>query len=135
MLRHALTALTGGRLSVARAVQPAAAWGRAGGGASGGAPAGARGITTEERDKIVEQINDMFIEARDEIEMAVESKDTVYFNEEAEIAIKATEECLALYKDLIEKLEPDERGVVQRSMGMKMEQLRAELETSLHSEE
>mmetsp|Transcript_11619 Transcript_11619/g.36792 ORF Transcript_11619/g.36792 Transcript_11619/m.36792 type:complete len:98 (+) Transcript_11619:480-773(+) len=76
MLRHALTALTGGRLSVARAVQPAAAWGRAGGGASGGAPAGARGITTEERDKIVEQINDMFIEARDEIEMAVESKDT-----------------------------------------------------------
>ena len=74
MLRHALVALTGGRLSVSHGGLPAATLGMGVAGARGGAAG--RGISTEEKEKAIERINDMFIEARDEIEMAVESKDT-----------------------------------------------------------
>lgn len=77
--------------------------------------------------KEVDTINLKFAEAREEIEMALESKDTVYFDEEAECARAAVNEVLGMFEGLLAKLPERERGALQRSMGLKIEQLKAEL--------
>ncbi|KAK9073093.1 hypothetical protein SSX86_007415 [Deinandra increscens subsp. villosa] len=81
-----------------------------------------------ETDKVVDEINLKFAEAREEIEMAMESRETVYFNEEAECARGVVKQVLEMYDGLLDKLPEKERGGIQRSMGLKIEQLKAELE-------
>ncbi|GBG92086.1 hypothetical protein CBR_g54341 [Chara braunii] len=76
----------------------------------------------------IDDINQKFAEAREEIELALESKDTIYFNEEAESARKACNEAISAYQGLLSRLGENARGALQRSMGLKMEQLKAELE-------
>uniref|UniRef100_A0A7N0VNK6 Uncharacterized protein n=1 Tax=Kalanchoe fedtschenkoi TaxID=63787 RepID=A0A7N0VNK6_KALFE len=78
--------------------------------------------------KVVDDINLKFAEAREEIELALESKETVYFNEEAEAAQDAVKEVLGMFQGLLGRLGEDEKAALQRSMGMKIEQLKAELE-------
>ncbi|GLJ50144.1 hypothetical protein SUGI_1066970 [Cryptomeria japonica] len=78
--------------------------------------------------KEVDEINAKFAEAREEIEMAMESKETVYFDEEADSARAVVKETLEMFDALLARLPENQRGVVQRSMGLKMEQLKAEFE-------
>ncbi|KDP26176.1 hypothetical protein JCGZ_22270 [Jatropha curcas] len=78
--------------------------------------------------KEVDMINLKFAEAREEIEMAMESKETVYFNEEAECARDAVREVLDMFEGLLGKLPEKEKAALQRSMGLKIEQLKAELQ-------
>lgn len=80
-----------------------------------------------DQDKVVDLINIKFAEAREEIEMAMESKETVYFDEEAECARAAVKEVLDLFEGLLAKLSETEKAALQRSMGLKIEQLKAEL--------
>jgi hypothetical protein len=75
----------------------------------------------------IDEINIKFAEAREEIETAMESKETVYFNEEAECARDAVKEVLDMFQKLLQKLPDEEKGAVMRSMGLKMEQLKAEI--------
>ncbi|XP_074280329.1 embryogenesis-like protein [Silene latifolia] len=81
-----------------------------------------------DKNKIVDEINFKFAEAREEIESAMDSKETVYFNEEAQCAKDAVNEVLDMFNGLLEKLEGQERDALQRSMGLKIEQLKAELQ-------
>eukprot|EP00250_Pteridium_aquilinum_P025112 c3016_g1_i1 orf=62-448(+) len=76
----------------------------------------------------VDEINSKFAEAREEIEMAMESKETVYFDEEARTARDAVHLVLHKYQTLLDKLPNTDKGSLQRSMGLKMEQLKAELD-------
>lgn len=76
----------------------------------------------------IDEINSKFAEAREEIELALESKETVYFDEEARTARDAVQLVLDKYKALLERLPDLDKGSLQRSMGLKMEQLKAELE-------
>ncbi|KAK8493231.1 hypothetical protein V6N11_060680 [Hibiscus sabdariffa] len=78
--------------------------------------------------KEVDSINLKFAEAREEIEMAMESKETVYFNEEAECARAAVKEVLDRFEGLLAKLPESEKAALKRSMGLKIEQLKAELQ-------
>ncbi|GMP46226.1 hypothetical protein CsSME_00014463 [Camellia sinensis var. sinensis] len=78
--------------------------------------------------KVVDEINLKFAEAREEIETALDSKETVYFDEEALCARDAVKEVLDMYEGLLAKLPEKEKGAIQRSMGLKIEQLKAELE-------
>lgn len=78
--------------------------------------------------KEIDEINLKFAEAREEIEMALESKDTVYFDEEVEIAREAAKVVLDMFEGLLAKLPESERAALQRSMGLKIEQLKAELQ-------
>ncbi|XP_042493538.1 embryogenesis-like protein [Macadamia integrifolia] len=78
--------------------------------------------------KEIDEINLKFAEAREEIEMALESKETVYFDEEAESAREAVKVVLDMFEGLLAKLPENERASVQRFMGLKIEQLKAELE-------
>jgi len=77
----------------------------------------------------VETVNALFIEAREELEYAAEDAGTTYAGESyeaAEAAVRAAGEAYAAFLAAL----PDDaaRGAVQRGMGMKFEQLRAELE-------
>nr|AFK48763.1 unknown [Medicago truncatula] len=85
------------------------------------------GSSNFDHNKEVDEINLKFAEAREEIEMALESKETVYFNEEAECARAAVNEVLSKFDALLAKLPEKERGALQRSMGLKIEQLKAEI--------
>ncbi|GFH21886.1 predicted protein, partial [Haematococcus lacustris] len=61
----------------------------------------------------------------------------VYFNESVAEARRVTEACLARWDALVARLPDDERSKLQRSMGLKMEQLKAEFDlvAKLHLEE
>ncbi|KAL1343481.1 hypothetical protein HN51_029864 [Arachis hypogaea] len=80
-----------------------------------------------DHNKEVDAINLKFAEAREEIETALESKETVYFDEEAECARAAVKEVLGMFDGLLARLSEKEKGALQRSMGLKIEQLKAEL--------
>lgn len=73
------------------------------------------------------QINELFVEARDEIEYAQEDAGSTYFNESYADAAELVGKVLAEWEALVGRLDDDARGRVQRSMGLKMEQLKAEL--------
>ncbi|KAJ6412456.1 hypothetical protein OIU84_005499 [Salix udensis] len=60
--------------------------------------------------KEVDMINLKFAEAREEIEMAMESKETVYFNEEAECARAAVKEVMDMFEGLLGKLQEGQKG-------------------------
>ncbi|KAG8067364.1 hypothetical protein GUJ93_ZPchr0005g14278 [Zizania palustris] len=75
----------------------------------------------------VDEMNREFAEAREDIEAAMESKETVYFDEEAACARDAAGEALAAFDALLARLPPADAGSLRRSMGLKMEQLKAEL--------
>eukprot|EP00271_Cylindrocystis_brebissonii_P023126 TRINITY_DN9387_c0_g1_i1.p1 TRINITY_DN9387_c0_g1~~TRINITY_DN9387_c0_g1_i1.p1 ORF type:complete len:336 (-),score=55.52 TRINITY_DN9387_c0_g1_i1:23-1030(-) len=84
-------------------------------------------LTPEQQRSLLEDVNSKFGLAREEIEMAMESKETVYFNEEAEAAKAAVEEVLGLYNTLLGGVDEKERRSLERAMGLKMEQLKGEL--------
>jgi hypothetical protein len=87
-----------------------------------------RCISTEEQMKLEQEINSAFAEAREEIEAAMESVGTTYFNDDAQIAKDLTKECIEKYEDLLKRCEEDvaQKEKIQRSMGLKIEQLKAE---------
>jgi hypothetical protein len=72
----------------------------------------------------LEDLNEKFVLARDEIECCHEESETVYYDETVAEARKLVEECTSKWQALLDKLPEDERGKLQRSMGMKMEQLK-----------
>lgn len=76
----------------------------------------------------INYINEKFAEAREEIEFAREDADTVYFNESAGEARRAVNDVLGRWRDLLAKVTDDEQAKLQRSMGLKLEQLKAELQ-------
>lgn len=51
----------------------------------------------------------------------------MYFNESADIARKAVGEVLDRWQALLANVSDDEQAKLQRSMGLKIEQLKAEL--------
>jgi hypothetical protein len=57
----------------------------------------------------------------------------VYFNESAELAQQVTNECLALWAELLESVDADLKGQLLRSNGLKMEQLKAESKQLEHA--
>jgi uncharacterized protein YPO0396 len=85
-------------------------------------------LDKEQLRKRIDSVNDLFAEAREEIGAALESAGTTYFNEEATIAHEAADDALQAYSKLLEDAESDDAGDVQRSMGLKMEQLKAEVQ-------
>ncbi len=72
--------------------------------------------------------NETVAEAGEEIEAAMESVGTTYFNDDAEIAKELTRDCVTKYEALLTKCEGDvgRKEKIQRSMGLKIEQLKAE---------
>lgn len=72
----------------------------------------------------IDELNDKFVEARDEIEYAQEDAETTYFNDSHKVAKEAVGVITSMYRDIQDTLNEADKGKLQRSMGMKMEQLK-----------
>jgi hypothetical protein len=66
------------------------------------------------------------------IEDAVESQESTYFDADAEAASDAVDAAVAAYNALIADLDESKRAEVQRANGLKVEQLKGELQAALH---
>lgn len=84
-------------------------------------------VTLEQAQGQIDELNDKFVEARDEIEYAQEDAETTYFNESHNLARESVGIVTTMYKEILADLSEADKGKLQRSMGMKMEQLKAEL--------
>ncbi|CAH1273674.1 Hypp5175 [Branchiostoma lanceolatum] len=84
------------------------------------------GLSQQEIKKKIDEITDLFMEARELLSDAVASKDTIYFHEDLEDATAAVKETLALYNQLLEQLTEEQRNDVVRAIGLKMEELKAQ---------
>eukprot|EP00892_Ulva_mutabilis_P008101 jgi/Ulvmu1/5663/UM024_0010.1 len=85
-----------------------------------------------DKDKEVDEINRLFGEAREELEGAREDQGTRYFNESATMAKEAVDETLCKWSALLEQVPEAEKQSLNRSMGLKMEQLKAEVKELDH---
>ncbi|ORX92136.1 hypothetical protein K493DRAFT_303549 [Basidiobolus meristosporus CBS 931.73] len=103
----------------------------------------------------IDKITDLFFEARDELEYATESKGSVYYNDEKAAAqevspaqtpklltstsnlrlyLQAVTECLKAYDALLERLNEAQKNDVQRKIGLKIFELRSQLDALTHEE-
>ncbi|VEU35397.1 unnamed protein product [Pseudo-nitzschia multistriata] len=78
------------------------------------------------------EFQDLFVEARLCIDDAKDSVGTVYFEEDSEEAREAVEAAIECFETLVGEIsDADEKNRVLRSNGLKVEQLRGELEMTL----
>lgn len=83
-------------------------------------------ITEKELKREIDDLTDKFMETRELLEDAMESKDTVYFNDDLKDAKEAVQETLSHFEDLMAKLSEEQERNVRRTIGLKMEELRAQ---------
>ncbi|KAK6171142.1 hypothetical protein SNE40_019395 [Patella caerulea] len=77
--------------------------------------------------KSMEELTDKFTEARELMEDARESKGTVYFSDDVIDAKSAVEETLTEYQTLLNKISDSQKQQVMRTIGLRMEELKAQL--------
>ncbi|KAF9986424.1 hypothetical protein BGZ65_007628 [Modicella reniformis] len=85
-------------------------------------------------EKGVQNITDLFMTARDELEYAEEARGTVYYNDDKETAREAVQECLNTYSELLKDLDEAQKLDVQRKIGLKIMELKSQLD-ALNAEE
>ncbi|KAG0220877.1 hypothetical protein BGX31_010437 [Mortierella sp. GBA43] len=90
--------------------------------------------TSADIDKGVQNITDLFMTARDELEYAEEARGTVYYNDDKEGAREAVQECLNTYDNLLKDLNNEQKLDVQRKIGLKIMELKSQLD-ALNAEE
>lgn len=86
----------------------------------------ASGITEKELKKEMDDLTDQFMETRELLADAMEAKGTVYFNDDLEEAKESVQETLGRYQNLLHKLNEEQERNVRRTIGLKMEELRAQ---------
>lgn len=79
-------------------------------------------------DAQLEDINRMFASAREDLEDAKEDEGTTYFFESYNAAHASVSETLEKFESLVSSLGEEKASSVRRSMGLKMLQLKAELD-------
>ncbi|KAF9153303.1 hypothetical protein BG015_003682 [Linnemannia schmuckeri] len=85
-------------------------------------------------DKGVQNITDLFMIARDELEYAEEARGSVYYNDDKETARQAVQETLDAYDVLLKDLDDAQKLDVQRKIGLKIMELKSQLD-ALNAEE
>ncbi|KAF9990888.1 hypothetical protein BGZ75_008892 [Mortierella antarctica] len=85
-------------------------------------------------EKGVQNITDLFMVARDELEYADEARGSVYYNDDKETARQAVQECLTSYDELLKDLDDAQKLDVQRKIGLKIMELKSQLD-ALNAEE
>ena len=86
----------------------------------------------DELNKRVQTFQDLFVEARMCLEDVTDSAETTYFDEDAEAATEAVTEAVNEFNGIINDLtDEDQKTRVLRSNGLKVEQLKGELEMAI----
>jgi hypothetical protein len=89
-------------------------------------------LTETEIRKRLDEFQDLFVEARLCIEDVTESEGTKYFDEDAKAAQESVQEALDAFEQLVADIEdPNEKNRVLRGNGLKVEQLKGELDLAL----
>ena len=82
--------------------------------------------------KRLEQFQELFVEARLSIEECQDAAGTKYFDEEAEAATDAVADAVAAFTAILNDIrDPDQKNRVLRGNGLKIEQLKGELDMAL----
>ncbi|EKX33255.1 hypothetical protein GUITHDRAFT_81639 [Guillardia theta CCMP2712] len=79
----------------------------------------------------LQDIDELFVEARELLSDALDSFGTTYFEDDLDDAREMVDKCLTTYTALLAELPEEQRNAVKRGMGMKMEQLKQELQSVL----
>jgi uncharacterized protein YukE len=86
----------------------------------------------DQLNKRLDTFQNLFVEARLIIEDATDAAETTYFNEEVEAAKKAVAEAVDEFNSIINDIDDaDQKTRVLRSNGLKVEQLKGELEMAI----
>jgi hypothetical protein len=89
-------------------------------------------LSATEIQKRLDEFQNLFVEARLCIEDVHESEGTKYFDEDAQSAKDAVDEAIQAFEQLIQDIDdPNEKNRVLRGNGLKVEQLKGELELAL----
>uniref|UniRef100_A0A7S2A9P4 Uncharacterized protein n=1 Tax=Trieres chinensis TaxID=1514140 RepID=A0A7S2A9P4_TRICV len=80
----------------------------------------------------LEDFQEQFAEARLCIEDCADAADTTYFDEEADAAREAVDLALKTFESILAELDEETKGRVVRQNGLKVEQLKGELELVLN---
>uniref|UniRef100_K1P8X5 Uncharacterized protein n=1 Tax=Magallana gigas TaxID=29159 RepID=K1P8X5_MAGGI len=76
--------------------------------------------------KRTEELTDSFMEARELMQDARESMNTVYFSEDMQEAAEAVSQTIQMYEKLLNELDENQKKDVVRTIGLKMAELKAQ---------
>ena len=89
-------------------------------------------MTEDQLNERLETFQNLFVEARLSIEDVVDSTDTTYFDYDAEAATEAVAAAVNEFNAILKDIEDaDQKTRVLRSNGLKVEQLKGELEMAI----
>lgn len=90
-------------------------------------------MSDKDLNKHLDAFQELFVEARLAIEDCKDAANTKYFDEEADAAKEAVEQAVEEFSRLVGDLDDDDQKTrVLRGNGLKVEQLKGELEMALH---
>jgi hypothetical protein len=82
--------------------------------------------------KRLDAFQELFVEARYCIEDVIDSAETTYFDDDAKAAQEAVDVAVKEFTTLLNDIEdPDQKNLVLRGNGLKVEQLKGELEMAI----
>lgn len=79
-------------------------------------------------DKEIETITDLATTAKDEMDFAEESRNSVYYNEDKKAAQAAVEEMTQTYNDLLASLNDSDKKQIHSRIGMKIKEIQSAYE-------
>jgi hypothetical protein len=86
----------------------------------------------DELNKRVQTFQDLFVEARMCLEDVTDSAETTYFDEDAEAAMEAVKAAVDEFDNILNDIkDADQKTRLMRSNGLKVEQLKGELEMAI----
>jgi hypothetical protein len=91
------------------------------------------GLSDDEHRKKIDDFQSLFVEARNCIEDAQDSADTKYYDEDAEDAKAAVKEAIDSFQELSASLDEERKSSLMAGNGLKVEQLKGEMQLLLDS--
>ncbi|KAJ1956412.1 hypothetical protein EC988_001361 [Linderina pennispora] len=79
-------------------------------------------------DKEIEAITDLAMTAKDEMDFAEESRNSVYYNDDKQAAHEAVEELTNAYSQLLARLDDASSQAVQARIGMRIKEIQSAYE-------
>ncbi|KAJ2007394.1 hypothetical protein GGI02_002855 [Coemansia sp. RSA 2322] len=88
----------------------------------------APGAKAADLDKEIEAITDLATTAKDEMDFAEESRNSVYYNDDKMAAHDAVEEMSAAYNALLMRLSDSDRSTIETRIGMRIKEIQSAYE-------
>ncbi|KAJ1721207.1 hypothetical protein LPJ53_004228 [Coemansia erecta] len=79
-------------------------------------------------DKEIEAITDLATTAKDEMDFAEESRNSVYYNDDKRTAHEAVDEMTNTYNSLLDRLSESDRKAVETRIGIKIKEIQSAYE-------